>query len=185
MNIYISILRGINVSGQKKIIMNDLKVLYEGLGLSNIITYIQSGNVVFVSPVDSITEIKCKIEKAIKDKYGFDVPVDVRTADAYKAIIENCPFEDIDVEKDGTKILVTFLSKAPSADKIAVAQNYASKSEAMVLNDTVLYLHCPDGYGRTKLSNAFLERKLGVSATTRNWKTILKLRALGSPKNNL
>ncbi len=175
---YISILRGINVSGQKKIIMADLKTLYEKLGFGDVLTYIQSGNVVFTSPDADTTAMKTKIEGAIKTKYGFDVPVDVRTAADYDDIIENCPFENIDVEKDGTKVLLTFLSNHPSADKMAEAQKAASQSETMVLRDTVLYLHCPDGYGRTKLSNVFLERKLGVSATTRNWKTVLKLNQL-------
>lgn len=174
---YISILRGINVSGQKKILMADLKALYETQGFGHVITYIQSGNVIFDSDAEA-GEVKAEIEQAIKTQYGFEVPVDVRTEADYQAIIDNCPFGEVNVEQDGTKILVTFLSGVPNAEKLEQAQKFATQSETMILNGTTLYLHCPNGYGKTKLSNAFLEKKLGLSATTRNWKSVLKLREL-------
>jgi len=175
---YISILRGINVSGQKKILMKDLKALYEGLNFDNVMTYIQSGNVIFDSTEADTAKLENMIEGAIKDQYGFEVPVDVRISEDYQKIIKNCPFAPVDVEKDGTKILVTFLSGMPDPDKLAAARKAATLSEVMEMDGSVLYLHCPNGYGKTKLSNAYLEKKLGLTATTRNWKSILKLREL-------
>lgn len=177
---YISILRGINVSGQKKILMADLKVLYEALNLTKVITYIQSGNVIFDSPEPDKSVVKSIIESAIDVQYGFQVPVDVRPAQDYKAILDNCPFEGINVETEGSKLLVTFLSAVPDAGKLAEAEGHKASSEQMVLRDQVVYLYCPDGYGRTKLSNGFLEKKLGVTATTRNWKSVAKLYALAT-----
>lgn len=175
MNKYISILRGINVSGQKKILMADLKALFESLSFNNVVTYIQSGNIIFEHPSEDKAEIKSKIESAIETKYNFQVPVEVRTDLEFKTILDDCPFENIDLDKDGTKVLITFLSAKPSADKLTEARKFAADSERMELHDQVIYLHCPNGYGRSKLSTTFLEKKLGVVATTRNWKTVSKL----------
>ena len=175
MNKYISLLRGINVSGHKKILMADLKALYEGLGHSNVITYIQSGNVIFEHDNDDISSIKNAIEAAIEKKYSFSVPVDVRTGDAFKKIYAALPFKNVDLEQDGTKILVTFLSKNPSSENIEMLMNYVKPPEQVIFGDRALYLHCPNGYGNTKLSNVFMEKKLTVTTTTRNLKSVVKL----------
>jgi len=175
MNKYISLLRGINVSGQKKILMADLKALYESLSFNNVITYIQSGNIIFEYPSEDKAEIKSKIEKALETKYNFQVPVEVLTDLDFKNILNDCPFKNIDLDKDGRNILVTFLSAKPFADKPAEARKLMADSERMEFHDQVIYLHCPNGYGRSKISTTFLEKKLGVVATTRNWKTVLKL----------
>lgn len=171
---YIIILRGINVSGQKKIVMKDLKQLIESVGCANVITYIQSGNVVCDYDGDVVV-LKSAIEKAIADQYGFDVPVLVRTSSDYAHIIEDCPFGAVDLAIDGTKVLVTFLAEEPMAEHIDELMMFVKSPEQLVVQDKHVYLHCPNGYGRTKLSNVFVENKLKVQATTRNWKTINKL----------
>ncbi len=176
---YVSMLRGINVSGQKKINMADLKSLYEDSGFKHAETYIQSGNVVF-----NLQEKKLKnniekiIETAIQTEYGFDVPVLIRTHDEISRVIQHCPFTSIDLEKEGSKILVTFLSSSPSVEAIKNIQPYVAVSESLFVHGTEIYLHCPEGYGRSKLSNVFLEKKMDVVATTRNWKTVCKLHEL-------
>jgi len=180
---YISMLRGINVSGQKKIKMTDLKALYEALDFAHVITYIQSGNVVFTA-ADNI-DLTALIEAAIQKQYGFDVPVLLRTTQDFDEVIKSCPFTHLDleatgIERNGTKVLVTFLSNAPSDEDVRNVQKYLSPSEAMVVKDKAVYLHCPDGYGKTKASNVLLEKKLKVLATTRNWKTVRQLFALAS-----
>ena len=172
---YISILRGINVGGQKKIRMADLKSLYESLGFENVVTYIQSGNVIFDAKVRSMARSKTTVETAIEEYYGFHVPVEIRTRGDIEKIIHNLPFEVVDFEENGTKILVTFLSSKPSAEKLTSIQPYVKAPEELVVIGTEVYLYCPNGYGKTKLSNTFLEKKLGVEATTRNWKTVQKL----------
>lgn len=178
MNKYISILRGINVSGQKKILMADLKSLYEGLGFTEVLTYIQSGNVIFTSTITSKQKLKSTLEESIKEKYAFHVPVDVFSQDEFTKILDNLPFEVIDLEREGTKFLITFLSEKPAQDCIIALQQYVNAPEKLKVVERAVYLHCPNGYGRSKLSNAFIENKLKVSATTRNLKTANKLRDL-------
>ena len=172
---YISILRGINVSGQKKIKMGDLKSLYELLGFRNVVTYIQSGNVIFDATIKNKADLKTKIEEAIEGKYKFHVPVEIRTNREIGDIIKNCPFGSADMVEDGTKVLVTFLSSKPSEVRLSDIQKYVVAPEKLVVRGKEVYLYCPNGYGKSKLSNTFLEHKLRVKATTRNWKSVHKL----------
>ena len=172
---YISILRGINVSGQKKIKMVDLKSLYELLGFQDVVTYIQSGNVIFDAAVKNKADLKAKIEEAIEEKYKFHVSVEIRTNREIGDIIKNCPFGSVDLAEDGTKVLVTFLFSKPSEVRVSDIQKYVVAPEKLVVRGKEIYLYCPKGYGKSKLSNTFLEHKLGVEATTRNWKSVHKL----------
>ena len=172
---YISLLRGINVSGKNTIKMVELKSLYESLGFTDIITYIQSGNVVFNSNKKDKAKLEETIEDAIEAEYKFRVPVNIRSKDEFKNIIAKNPFGTIDPVKDGTKFLVTFLYSKPALKLIAELQNYVVKPEQLVAESKQLYLYCPNGYGKSKLSNTFIERKLGVKATTRNWKSVCNL----------
>lgn len=171
---YIVILRGINVSGQKKIIMKDLKQLVEKTGCSDVVTYIQSGNVICDYDGDDVT-LKADIEQGISNQYGFDVPVQVRTPADYALIIDQCPFGEVDLVADGTKVLLTFLADVPNDEDSAHLMTFVKAPEQLVIKDQHVYLYCPNGYGRSKLSNVFLEKKLKVQATTRNWKTVNKL----------
>ena len=173
---YISILRGINVSGQKKIKMADLKMLYEEQGFKNVITYIQSGNVIFEAKSKLTIEVLKKIiEKAIETKYVFQVPVDIRTNQELKQIIEKCPYEELKEEENGTKILITFLQSTPLNQKLESLLEYVKSPEKLVIQGKEVYLYSPDGYGKSKLTNTFIEKKLAISATTRNWKSVKKL----------
>ncbi len=174
MNTYISILRGINVSGHKLIKMDALKNIFQKLGLQDVQTYIQSGNVVFRSAEKDNGKLEKAIAKKITETFDFDVPVLVLPLKKLEQVFSSNPFlkgrnEDI------TKLHVTFLSEVPLQENIDLlkAGSYGT-DEFTVVND-VVYLFCPDGYGNTKLSNTFFESKLKVSATTRNWKTITEL----------
>ena len=169
---YISLLRGINVSGQKKVNMKELKSLYEGLGFEGVVTYIQSGNVIFNAPSKNKAELREGIEKAIEKKYRFRVPVEIRTSRELSNVIKNCPFGSVNLEEDGTKVLVTFLSSRPGDARLQEVLNYVAEPEKLVLDGTEIFLYCPNGYGKSKLSNTFLEKKLAVGATTRNWKSV-------------
>ncbi|MDH3975803.1 MAG: DUF1697 domain-containing protein [Deltaproteobacteria bacterium] len=177
---YISLLRSINVSGQKKIKMADLRALYDGLGYEKVITYIQSGNVIFDSSEKKTGGIKSAIESAIEVEYGFHVPVHIGRVEEYEEIINRCPFEEASLEENGSKILISFLSSVPEESKIIELMKYAKLPERLIVNGSVVFLYCPNGYGRSKLSNSFLESKLSVEATTRNWKTVRKLYELST-----
>jgi uncharacterized protein (DUF1697 family) len=175
MQTFISILRGINVSGQKKILMPDLKAIYENLKFRQIKTYIQSGNVVFKSD-SKISDIQLarKIEKAIFAKYNFEVPVIIRTKEELEKILSQNPFtkeKNIDLKK----LHVTFLSETPDKEKEAKIKEVDFAPDQFIIIGKEIYLHIPGSYGETKLSNKFFENKLKVSATTRNWNTVNKL----------
>jgi len=172
---YISVLRGINVGGKNKIRMVDLKDLYEESGLENVATYIQSGNVIFDTEDTDIAGISMRIERAIQSSHGLNIPVDVRTREDYIKIHESCPYQESLIEENDTKVLVSFLSGEAASDKISEIESYASLPEQIKVIGNVVYLYCPNGYGRSKLSNNFIESRLGLVATTRNWKTIRKL----------
>lgn len=169
MNTYISILRGINVSGQKSIKMADLKALYESLGFEGVQTYIQSGNVIFKSPINDTSKIIEIIEKAIKDAYGFEVPVQIRNREDLKKIIDDFPIKG-NIELN--RLFVTFMKIKPENIAFDEIEKLKAPGDEVIFKDMEIYLYVPAGYGKSRLDNNTLERKLKVKATTRNWKTI-------------
>ena len=174
MKTYISILRGINVSGQKLIKMDALRKLYEKLEFHNIRTYVQSGNVIFAGKDAEINKVELEISHQIKKEFGFAVPVIVLTINTLERIIENNHFLK-DSNKDVAFLHVTFLSSKPNQGDIKEIEDKKQDEEEIIFSDNAVYLYCPNGYGRTKLTNNFLENKLRVGATTGNWKTTNEL----------
>lgn len=179
MKTYISLLRGINVSGQRKIRMSDLQALYSELGFEQVTTFIQSGNVIFGS-VESISdkEVSDKIEQAIAKEFSFEVPVTVRSVEEIKNILVSNPF--VNRGLDEGKLHVTFLADAPEKQLVNSMDQYDFSPDNFVITGKDVFLYCPGGYGKTKLSNAFFEQKLKVKATTRNWRTVNKLFEIAS-----
>lgn len=174
MEVYISILRGINVSGHKKVPMAELKQLYEELNFKNITTYIQSGNVIFEHNKTEDSTLAKKISKKILEKFKFEVPVIIRSSKEIEKVVKSNPFlkeKNIDPEK----LHVTFLEEAPEKELVDKIKDLEFNSDRFVIKDMEVFLYCPDGYGNTKLTNTFFENKLKVTATTRNWKTTNKL----------
>ena len=178
MNPKIAILRGINVGGRRRILMADLKLLLKNLGFQNLKTYIQSGNVLFDTN-ESLTniEIADRMEKAILDKYGFVVPVVVIDAKNLEELVENNPFYK-QKEVDITRLHLTFLKEKPSQDNYLKATSYSFEPDKFVIQDKAVFIFCAGKYHQSKLTNTFFEKKLQVAASTRNWKTVLKLVAL-------
>lgn len=174
MTTYISILRGINVSGQKSIRMKNLMELYENLGFEKVRTYVQSGNVVFRTADLKPVELEVKISRHIAKEFGFEVPVMVMSREQLKKIIDDNPLSK-DPGKDPAFLHVTFLASEPAEVKLDGIEPKKSAGEEIVISGKVIYLYCPNGYGKTKLSNSFLESILKVTATTRNWKTTQQL----------
>jgi uncharacterized protein (DUF1697 family) len=175
MTTYISILRGVNVGGVRKIKMDDLKKLYEELGFDKVITYIQSGNVIFKSE-DHLSNEKAAliICNALFRKYGYEVPVLVRTTEEMQnTLISNSFLNDKDLDQD--KMHVTFLAKLPEKEHLEAISKYDYSPDRFEIVDKDVFLYCPNGYGTSKLSNSFFENKLKVSATTRNWRTVKTL----------
>ncbi|MEI7725715.1 MAG: DUF1697 domain-containing protein [Bacteroidota bacterium] len=174
MQTYISILRGINVSGYKLIKMNLLKEMFEHLGFENVKTYIQSGNVVFNCNSTETAILGNKIADEILNHFGFEVPVIVLGKDELKKVSAQNTFIN-ERGEDIAKLHVTFLSAEPVVSLMEGIDNMAYLPDEFYLSEKAVYLFCPNGYGNTKLSNNFFENKLKVQATTRNWKTIIEL----------
>ncbi len=178
---YISMLRGVNVGRGKRIDMNDLKDLYRSLGFHNTTTYIQSGNIIFQSPELENSILENWIAKGIKEKYAFDLPVLVLTKNELENVITDNPMP----EADKTNIYVTFLDENPCIKPdidgiITEINNIKGVSEKIFISSCAVYLYCPFGYSKTRLSNNFLEKKLNTTATTRNWRTVNKLYDIAS-----
>jgi len=180
MSTYISLLRGINVSGQKKIIMTDLKALYEKQGFTNVQTYIQSGNVVFdCEKTNDYFEIAAIIEQAIEKKYDFQVPVLIRQASDLRSTLKNNPYAN-KKGVDPKQVAVAFLEKQPSNEDLLKLEAINYPPDEFIVDGLNIYLHCPDGFGRSKIPNKLFENKLKVRATSRNLRTINKLIEMSS-----
>ena len=172
---YIAILRGINVGTGRKVPMADLKKCCENMGLLNVQTYIQSGNVVFeLARPETIPMLETCLQQAFTEKFGFDIPVIVRTFEEWAESTAQNPFlkeENVDIDR----LHLTCLKEFPSSElleKIKLFQYLPDRYEIIGRN---VFIFCAAGYGTSKLVNSFFESKLKVAATTRNWKTVLKL----------
>ena len=179
MKTYISMLRGINVSGQKKIKMADLRAMFEAAGYSNVRSYVQSGNVIFDADSEDSAAVTAAIEAAIMETFGFDVSVFLRDAGDFRRILDGNPYLPR-AGVDPKRLYVTFLRSAPAAELVENTEVPAGSSDEFTVEGDLVYLHCPGGYGTTKLSNTFFERKLAMPATTRNWNTINALYKMAS-----
>lgn len=171
----VALFRGINVSGRKPVRMDALRALFEDLGFSAVETLIQSGNVRFtVTGGEAEDALAARITEAAGRAFGFSAGVLLRTlADLRRTVLGN-PF----IARGGVDPLhlhVTFLDRAPDAGAVRELEQHFFPPDAFEIRERDVYLHCPNGYARTKLSNAFFEKKLSLTATTRNWKTVLKL----------
>ena len=171
----IALLRGINVGGRRKILMADLRELLAGIGFTDVKTYIQSGNVFFnLTDKMSDIEIADAIEKLISDNYGFDVPVVVRSVEEIQQSIKDNPFYTGE-EEDITHLHLTFLKEKPTEENQSKTEEYNYEPDKFIIKDKDVFLSCHGKYHKSKLTNTFFEKKLKVSTTTRNWKTVLKL----------
>jgi uncharacterized protein (DUF1697 family) len=172
-------LRGINVGGQKIVKMESLRASFEALGFSRVQTYIQSGNVIFETSKGLANNLSRKIREKISSDYGFSVLLILRTSGEMKKIVNDNPFL-MDKEIDNAKLHVTFLTTFPDATALRKLDTLNQGPDQFHINGREVYLYCPDGYGRTKLSNTALEKLLSVNATTRNWKTVNTLVKMAS-----
>ena len=177
MQTYITLLRGINVSGQKMIKMNNLLALFHSLNFKNAKTYVQSGNVVFQAENQNTAYLEEQIATAISKEFKFSVPVLVKDQSEWLWILQNNPFVN-ERNEDTTKLHVTLLAGEPEPDRITKIDASQYLPDEFRTAGNVIYLLCPNGYGRTKLHNNFFESKFKVTATTRNWKTVQELNYL-------
>lgn len=176
MKTYIALLRGINVGGHKKTPMAELRGHLDKEGFKNVQTYIQSGNIVFQSTLDSKTNIEEIIKKLIFDNFGFEVPTLVKTRDELQAIFDQCPFPKEKKENS----YFTLLFKEPDKNMIAEASTISYPNEEIIITPNCLYFYCAMGYGQAKFNSKLFEKKLNTTFTARNYRTMVKLLELSA-----
>jgi uncharacterized protein (DUF1697 family) len=171
---YVALLRGINVGRHKRMPMADLRELLSGLGYSDVKTLLQSGNAVFTSPARSAAGVERAIEKAIADRFGFDVRVLVRTKDEVAAAVARNPLP----VPDGSRFLVSFLDRHPPTSRLQEIDAAEVEPEQFAVGTKVLYIWCARGFMDSKLLPLLSDERLGAVATARNWNTVTKLLAM-------
>ncbi len=172
----IALLRGINVGGHKKVKMARLRELMEELGYRDVRTYVQSGNVVFSGPDEHPARLARKLETQLAATFGFEVSVVVRSRDELAEIIAANPLRD--VATDPARHLVIFLAADVDPARVAGVDPADFAPEAFHVRDREVYLWAPEGLRDSRLHKALAEKRLGVSATARNWRTVERLLAL-------
>ncbi|WP_350286335.1 DUF1697 domain-containing protein [uncultured Croceitalea sp.] len=170
MQTFIVFLRGINVSGQKKMKMAKLKEILSENGFQNVQTYIQSGNLILSTKWDKET-VAQKIKDIITDNFGFEVPILVLTAEVVNQMLEACPYAKLEDKKR----YFTLLYEQADAKMVADFEALSYENEDFSVTENCVYLYCKNGAGKAKLSNNVIEQKLKVTATTRNLNTMRKM----------
>ncbi len=170
-------LRSVNVGGRNRVGMGDLRALVASAGYGDAATYVQSGNVVLTGR-GSPRAVGRTIEERLSSELDVSVPVIVRSKAEFEEVLARNPFAHRHL--DPKTLHVTFLAGAPDPEAVqalAADAGRFGKDQAAVIGQEV-YLHCPGGYGQTKLNNTYLERRLGCNATSRNWRTVTALAAM-------
>ncbi len=151
--------------------MEPLREIYTQMGFTHVRTYVQSGNVIFDSPAQDPATLTRRIEAQVEHTCGYRAEVFIRQPDELQRILAGNPFLD-DRHEDPSKLHVTFLYRIPSEPWWSEFVSPRDTNDEFARTHMAVYLFCPNGYGKTKLSNSFFERKLGMPVTTRNWNTV-------------
>ncbi|MEX1137606.1 MAG: DUF1697 domain-containing protein [Balneolales bacterium] len=175
MNTYVALFRGINVGGNNILPMKELRGLLENLGLQNISTYIQSGNVVFQTKEDDVSKISEMISGKIEEKFNFRPWVLLLKQSELEDAITSNPFPE--AEADPSRLHLNFLASEPENPDMKKLDDIKKESENFKLTNSIFYLNAPEGIGRSKLA-ASAEKLLGVPLTSRNWRTVQKIMAI-------
>ena len=170
---HVALLRGINVAGNNRLPMKDLIEMFAREGCASVAAYIQSGNVIFNADPGLALEIPPRITARVKKRFGFDVPVVLRTADELKKVISNNPFVKAGAAEK--ELHVMFLANVPEAARIRTLDPDRSPPDTYQVRGREIYLRLPNGAGRSKLSNQYFDSKLATVSTARNWRTVTTL----------
>jgi uncharacterized protein (DUF1697 family) len=174
---YVALLRGINVGGNAILPMAEVRAFFEGMGVGEVKTLLQSGNVVFSGKVADGAALEKKLEAAAKKKFGREIGFFVRDAAERKGIVAGNPFAD-EAKRDPGRLVVMCLKAAPKKGALAALKAAIVGRETFRAGEGCLYIYYPDGQGTSKFTNALIERKLGTNGTARNWNTVLKIAAM-------
>jgi uncharacterized protein (DUF1697 family) len=174
MSVIISMLRGVNVGGHNKIKMEELRAVYESLGLHDAQTYIQSGNVVCRADKRELPTVCARIEKGIERNFGIRPSVIVRTATELREVVVRNPFAKRS-GIDASRLLVAFLASSPAADALDKVLKIRCAPQELRVSGRELFIYFPNGMAQPALPMATVERTLKIASTGRNWNTVRKL----------
>ena len=177
MSHWVALFRGINVGGHNRLPMKSLVAILEGLGCTDVKTYIQSGNAVFSSPQSGPDLLPDEIRHSVKSEHGFEPMVLLLSASALVRARDANPFPEGEAEPKSLHLF--FLATKPTDIDEGKLEALQNETERYALLDDVFYLYAPDGIGRSKHA-ASVERCLGVPVTARNWRTVNKMLALAN-----
>jgi uncharacterized protein (DUF1697 family) len=170
---YIALLRGVNVGGKHILPMKELVALVSAYGCRDVRTYIQSGNIVFAASPDVARKLPDVLDRKIQERFGFASPVILRTTDELAQVCRNNPFLKHGAPEK--ELHVHFLTEVPTKDAIQSLDPNRSLPDAFRVIGREVYLHVPNGMGRTKLTSTYLDSRLATVGTARNWATVNKL----------
>ena len=171
--VHVALLRGVNVGGKNRLPMAALSAMFERAGCTDVRTYIQSGNVVFGATPEVAAQVGAQVSAAIAKQLGLRVPLVLRSAKELRAVATNNPF--LREREEQKRLHVVFLERPPTASARAALDPERSPPDRFVAKGRELYLCCPNGMARTKLTSDYLDRTLGTVGTVRNWNTVLAL----------
>jgi uncharacterized protein (DUF1697 family) len=174
--IYVTLLRGVNVGGNKMVAMAELRDLLTGLGFADVKSVLQSGNVIFRSAARSAPALERLLETAMEKRFGLKSDFHVRTADEWNAVVEANPFRD-EAGRDPARLLVMFFKDPLLKANVKALQAAITGPETLHAEGRHLYMVFPDGYGNSR-AGRIIDQKLGARGTARNWNTVQKLAAL-------
>jgi len=172
-NTYAALLRGINVGGKHKLPMKDLAEVFSASKCKDVRTYIQSGNVVFCAPPEPVTRLAAALEKRIEARFGFPVPVIIRSHPQLAKIVRTNPY--LSRGLSDRLLHVVFLAEEPAREAIGKLDPQRSPGDEFQVIGSEIFLCLPNGAGSTKLTNAYFDSRLSTTGTARNWATVLKL----------
>jgi uncharacterized protein (DUF1697 family) len=167
---FVALLRGVNVGGKNRVPMAALAKLFTSAGCENVRTFIQSGNVVFDAKPAVFARLPDALERSFATAFGFPTPIVMRSARELAAVVAANPYKGHE-----DSLHVTFLAARPKPAAIATLDPSRSPGDEFAVVGREIFLHCPNGIGRTKLSNDYFDRKLATTGTVRNWRTVTKL----------
>jgi uncharacterized protein (DUF1697 family) len=176
---HVALLRAINLPAHNKVTMSDLRDLLAQLGFGDPRSLLQSGNLVFQSPTRTGAALERFLEAEAQKRLGLSTDFMVRTAREWDTVVAHNPFTD-EAKRDPAHLLVMFLKDAPDAQAVKLVNAAITGREIVRADGKHAYIVYPDGVGRSRLTTAIIEKKLGTRGTGRNWKTVLKLGALAA-----
>jgi uncharacterized protein (DUF1697 family) len=177
-DLHVALMRGINLAGKNSLPMKDLVAIFEAAGCKDLRTYIQSGNVIYRAPAAKAAKLPAVVAKAILEKHGLKVPVVTRTASELAAAAQTNPF--LKKGADESALHVVFLADEPAQAQVSALDAQRSPPDCFTCVGREIYLSCPNGLGRSKLTTSYFDAKLETTSTIRNWRTVLKLVELAS-----